>query len=48
MAKVTESQEKQIREALAAGKPLPSGVRINFGDPEPFQKAGDAKPEKQG
>ncbi len=51
MVKVTDAQERAIKDALANGKPLPDGVSINFGDPEPFQK-GDTteqpKPEKQG
>lgn len=39
MTKATDAQVKQINEALKAGTPLPDGVRVNFGDPEPFQKA---------
>ena len=51
MAKATETQIKQVKDAIADGsKPLPAGVRINFGDVEPIQKAdadikADAKPD---
>ena len=44
MTKVSDSQRKQIEDALKdpAGTPLPEGVRINFGEPEPFQKNDEA------
>lgn len=45
MAKATDAQIKNTKDALATGGKLPDGVRINFGDPEPIQKAeADAKP----
>lgn len=45
MAKATDTQIRNAKEALATGGALPKGVRINFGDPEPIQKAsGDDKP----
>ena len=49
MAKDTDKQIKDAKDAMAHGKPLPSGVRIRFGDPEPIQKVskGDDKPVKQ-
>lgn len=39
MAKATDTQIKNTKDALATGGKLPDGVRINFGDPEPIQKA---------
>lgn len=45
MAKATDKQVKDTKDALATGGKLPDGVRINFGDPEPIQKAtSDDKP----
>ena len=38
MTKATEAQIKDAKKAMATGGNLPSGVRINFGDPEPYQK----------
>ena len=47
MAKATDMQIKNAKDALASGGKLPDGVRINFGDPEPIQKAeDDAKPSE--
>lgn len=45
MTKATDTQIKNVRKAMAEGGKLPQGVRINFGDPEPIQKATeDTKP----
>lgn len=45
MAKATDAQIKNAKQAMASGSTLPKGVRVNFGDPEPIQKAGsDDKP----
>jgi hypothetical protein len=41
MAKLSDALKKQVEEALKNGTPLPSGVQINFGDPEPYQTADD-------
>jgi hypothetical protein len=40
MAKITDAQRKQIDKHLAdpRNEPLPEGVEINFGDPDPFRK----------
>ncbi|MGI8404978.1 MAG: hypothetical protein ACR2OE_09495 [Thermomicrobiales bacterium] len=43
MAKISETLKKQVEEALKNGKPLPEGVSVNFGDPEPYQTAAEAK-----
>jgi hypothetical protein len=37
MATMDDELRQQLDQALGRGTPLPSGVRINFGDPEPFQ-----------
>lgn len=42
MAKLSDAVKKQVEEALKNGTPLPSGVQVNFGDPEPYQTADDA------
>lgn len=47
MAKATDAQIKSVKEALAAGKTPDVAVRINFGDPQPIQKAdSDVQPSK--
>lgn len=49
MTKATDAQIKDTRKALASGGTLPKGVRINFGDSEPIQKAdGDSEPNDTG
>jgi hypothetical protein len=42
MATMDDELKQQLDQALAHGTSLPSGVRINFGDPEPFQALGDS------
>ncbi len=42
MAKLSDAVKKQVEEALKNGTPLPEGVQVNFGDPEPYQTADDA------
>lgn len=42
MAKLSDALKKQVEEALKNGTPLPSGVSVNFGDPEPYQTNDDA------
>lgn len=44
MAKATETQIRNTKAAMAEGKPPPKGIRINFGDAEPIQKAEGEKP----
>lgn len=41
MAKLSDAVKKQVEEALKNGTPLPEGVQVNFGDPEPYQTAAD-------
>lgn len=48
MAKATDTQIKDVQAALKLGKPLPPGVRVNFGDPEPIQKTESALSEESG
>ncbi len=42
MAKLSDAVKKQVEEALKNGQPLPEGVQVNFGDPEPYQTIDDA------
>lgn len=47
MSKVTKDQEKAVRDALATGRPLPSGASVNFGRPEPIQTTDKPSEDKK-